>query len=138
MNRPHKDKRKFTYFENRQVFDTLVQIAKEKTAEQGRIVTVPELIREDTLAVANKFLRKHGKQPIEYDTGAGKFAPGSGRRGSAAECQVDIQGKIEVRDRLGNKLNEWKHVEQIPQLLRSYPKCKIVFVKQFHNVLDYV
>lgn len=126
MNQPDSKKRKFTYFENKDVFAALQEMADEETQKQGRVVTVPELIRETALKRANMFLNKHGKKPTDYDTTAGKFAPGG--VGSAARAEVDLKGKMNVFDRNGNKLPDWKKVEQIPQLLRVFPKCRITYL----------
>jgi hypothetical protein len=136
MNKPHEDKRKVTYFEHKQVFKTLQDIAKEETEKQGHLVEVPEIIRKSTLKLANKYRVQHGEKPIDYDPSSGKFAPGGAD--SAARCEVDLQGNIEVRDRRGNKMRKWKRISQLPRLLRLYPKCKVVYVSHFRNLLDYL
>ena len=136
MNQSHKDKRKFTDFENTEVLDNLAQIADEETASQGRTVTIPELIRERTLSLVNRYLRERGHPKIKYDTQAGKFAPGNAN--SATFCTVDSNGNIDVRNKLGKKMNEWKNINQVAQLLRSYPKCKLEYRNQLRNVLDYL
>ena len=126
MNQPDSKKRKFTYFEHRDVFAVLQEMADEETKKQGRVVTVPEIIRESALKRANTFLNKQGKSPIDYDTTAGKFAPGG--IGSAVRAVVDLKGRMTVTDRHGNKLPDWKKVDQIPQLLRLYPKCRVNYL----------
>jgi hypothetical protein len=136
MNQPDKNKRKFTYFEHKNVFATLQLIAKDETSIRGREVTVPELIRKETLVLANKYRRKHGKPEIEYDPSGGKFVPGGPL--SAARCEVDLQGNMEVRDRCGNRMRKWKRISQLPQLLSLYRKCKVVYVTHFRNLLDYL
>src|SRR5205823_14507977 len=136
MNQLHKDKRKFTYFENTQVFDTLTQIADHETARQGRTVTIPELIREKTLPLANRYLCERGQQEIEYDTHAGKFAPSSAN--SATLCTIDSKGNLDVRNKRGKKMDKWKKVTQVPQLLSSYPKCKIEYRDQLRQLADYL
>ena len=136
MNQPHKDKKKFTYNENKLVFDTLKWIAAEETKTLGREVTMPEVIRTETLKVANKYRREHGQPPIKYDTSGGKFAPPNAT--SATVCTIDSQGNMDVRERRGNKMTQWKHVKQLPELLRSYPKCKVLYRHQLRNVLDYL
>jgi hypothetical protein len=125
MNQPDKKKRKFTYFEHKKVFNTLERIAKDETSMRGRIVTVPELIRNLTKALANEYRSKRGKRLINYDTSAGKFAPS--KVGSPTDAFVYIDGRMEVFDKTGKKMNEWKNVTQLPELLRLYPKCKVQF-----------
>jgi hypothetical protein len=125
MNTPKKNKKKYTYYDHKQVLATLEQVAKEETTKRGhgRNVTAPELIREMTLNLANKHLIEGGKEPIRYDTSAGKFAPGG--IGSAANAVVDMKGRMTVYDKSGNKLDEWETVQDIPHLLRLYPKCRV-------------
>lgn len=126
MNQPDSTKKKFTYFENKQVFAALQDMAAEETARQGRVVTVPELLREAALKRANTYLSKRGKKTIDYDTTAGKFAPGG--VGSAAQAVVDMKGRMTVTDRNGNKLAEWKKLEDLPKLLSLYPKCRVRYL----------
>jgi hypothetical protein len=135
-NKPDKDKAKYTYFDNKDVLNTLKQIANERSKAQGGYVTVPEVIRKATLALANEYLRKHNKQEIKYEWRAGKFAPGSAS--SAARCEVDLQAKMNVFDKRGKKMREWNHIAQLPQLLRLCPKCKVVYAgdARFHRVYD--
>jgi len=45
---------------------------------------------------------------------------------------------LDVRNKRWKKLSEWKNVKQVPQLLRSNPKCKIEYRNQLRNVLDYL
>jgi len=125
MNQPDKKKRKFTYFEFEEVFSEFIKMAEEETARTGRVVTAPELIRRDTLKHANAHRVKNGQKPLDLDPSAGKFAPGG--VGSATQAVVDIKGKMNVYDRKGNKLTEWKKVEDIPHLLRLYPRCKVIY-----------
>ena len=125
MNQASKSKRKFTFFENREVFAALQQMAKAETEKRGHIVSVPELIREISLKRANEYRVKQGKKPIQYDPSAGKFAPGGIT--SAAQAIVDANGRMVVHDRNGNRLTEWRKVQDIPSLLRLYPKCKIKY-----------
>ena len=125
INTPGKQKRKVTYFENKKVYEALVKMAADETARQGRVVSVPELIREIALKRANAYLAKQGKKRIDYDPSAGKFAPGA--VSSATRAEVDLNGKMSVYDREGNKLPAWKKIQEIPRLLRSYPKCKVVY-----------
>jgi hypothetical protein len=125
MNQHHKDKRKFTYFEHKNVFSTLELIAEEETSMHGRIVRVPELIRRMTRVRANKYRTKHGQPEINYDTSSGKSAPPPG--GSATLALVNMRGGMEVFDKRGNKMKEWTKVDQIPDLLRGHPKCKIQY-----------
>jgi len=46
MNQPDRNKQKFTYFEHKEVMETLQQMAKEETEAPGHIVTVPERLGE--------------------------------------------------------------------------------------------
>ena len=124
MNQPDKAKRRFTYFENRDVFNTLTQIANEETEKRGEIVTVPALIREVALKRANEFLRRKGQEPIDYDPSAGKFAPSGAR--AAARAVVDLKGNLAVYDREGNKIGGYNKLAQVPQLLRAFPKCRVI------------
>ena len=134
MNQPGKDKRKFTYFENKLVFDTLQLVAQDEARTRGGAVTVSELIRNSTLDCANKYRRKQGQPDIKHDTSGGKFAPGSAS--SARQCVVDLQGNMDVSDKRGKKMDEWKKIKQLPELLRLYRKCKVVYAESLdlnHN-----
>jgi hypothetical protein len=124
MNQPDKSKRKFTYFENRDVFIALTQMAKEETEKRGEIVTVPALIREVMLKRANEFLRGKRQKPIDYDPSAGKFAPSGAA--AAARAVVDLKGNLAVYDREGNKISGYSKLTQVPQLLRVFPKCRVI------------
>jgi hypothetical protein len=125
MNQPDSKKRKFTYFEFEDVFADLQKMAKEETGRCGHVVTVPELIRRITLKQVNAYRAKHGQKPLDYDPSAGKFAPGA--VGSATQAVVDMKGKLVAYDRNENKLPEWKTVQDIPHLLRMFPRCKIIY-----------
>jgi hypothetical protein len=124
MNQPDKSKRKFTYFENRDVFIALTEMAKEETDKRGEIVTVPTLIREVALKRANEFRRGKGQKPIDYDPSAGKFAPVGAA--SPAQAVVDLKGNLAVFDRKGNKISGYNKLTQVPQLLRAFPKCRVI------------
>jgi hypothetical protein len=123
MNQPDRDKRKFTYYEHNGVFATLQLIAKDETSTRGRIVRASELIRNMTRARANEYHRKHGQPRIKYDTTSGKFAPSS--VDSATLALVTINGDLKVFDKQGKKMNNWRKVTQLPDLLRLHPKCKV-------------
>ncbi|SRR6266480_282783 len=77
MNQPHKDKKKYTYYDHKDVLTTLMIIAKDEASTRGRTVTVPELIRNLTSARTNTYLRKRGQREIKYDTSDGGFGPTS-------------------------------------------------------------
>jgi hypothetical protein len=147
MNQPKRYKRKLTYFEHKKVFNVLEQIAKNQTKRHHEVqkVTVPQLIREDTLKLANRYLIDHGKEPIDYDTSAGKFAP-KGIRSTplkkvepkAVRAVVDIKGNVTVYDKKGSKLPNWKKLEELPRLLSLCPKCRVVLKvgeQEFHGIL---
>jgi len=110
---------------NKDVKSTLELIAKDETSMHGRIVSVAELIRRMTRASANEYRRKHGQPEINYDTSAGKYAPHPS--GSATLALVNMRGGMEVFDNRGKKMNKWTKVDQIPDLLRCHPKCKIQY-----------
>jgi hypothetical protein len=123
MNQPSKDKKKFTFFEQKDVFSELQQAATTQTETYGRIIKVPEIIRTLTLNFANEIRKKQGKEPIDYNPASGKFAPGG--VGSAKQAVVNMKGEMAVFDKNGKRLPEWKSVTEIPRLLQVYPKCKI-------------
>jgi len=79
MNQPDRKKRKFTYFEFREVFDELKEIAHNESKNLSANVTVPEVVREMTLNRANQYRKLHGKKPLKLCPAAGKFAPGGNR-----------------------------------------------------------
>src|SRR6266576_6208847 len=116
MNTPDENKRKVTYFEHKEVYATLKQIAGDETKLQTYAVTVPEVIRTLTLLRANEYLRKHGRKQIAYDPSAGKFAPANAA--SPARALVNMRGGLKVFDKLGNQIKRWSKVAQIPELLR--------------------
>src|SRR5207237_10443735 len=124
---------KFTYFEHKEVFETLRQIAIEETDRPGHRVTVPELIRKITLKLANKYLVRHGKKPIDYDTSAGKFAPGDP---SPDKVVVDEKGAVTVHCK-GNKLPWSIRPQELESLLKRYPKCRLMSKiggQEFHSI----
>jgi len=132
MNKPDRNKRKFTYFERKEVMETLQQMAEEETEGPGYIVTVPELIRRSTLNLANRYLKRHDKKPIEYDPSAGKFAPGNP---SPDNLVVNEKGDVTLYCK-GNKLPWSITLQDIERLLRRCPKCRVkskIGDQEFHG-----
>jgi hypothetical protein len=126
MNQPNNDKRKYTYYEHREVYATLVQIAEEETKSQPYTVTVGQIIRTLTWLRVNEYRKKHGQKPIMCDPAAGaKFAPGNAALPHRAV--VNMRGGMTVYDKRGNKIKSWSNVSQIPELLRLFPRCKIEY-----------
>jgi|ERR1051326_7712488 hypothetical protein len=125
MNQPKRFKRKFTYGEHEAVVAAYDLEAATRTAREGRIVTRAEIAREASLKRANEIYKKHGKKTIDYDTSAGKFAPGG--PAAADQALVDLRGRMIVVDKKGEEMPKWKKVEEIPQLLRLFPRCRIVY-----------
>lgn len=66
-NQIHPDKASRTYSEWDDVLKVLQDEAKERKTSTGKKVEVATLIREATLAKANKILAKQGKQLLELD-----------------------------------------------------------------------
>jgi hypothetical protein len=133
MNQPNRNKRKFTYFEHKEVIATLQQMAKEETEGPGHIVTVPELIRRSTLKLANKYLTRHGKKQIDYDPSAGKFAPGNPLPDKVV---VNEKGDVTLYCK-GHKLPWSITLQDIERVLRRCPKCRVkskIGEQEFHGI----
>jgi hypothetical protein len=123
MNAPDKSKKKFTFFIHKDVFKIYEQIAKDESEKLGRTVTVPELLRRDSLERANSVLKKKGKRLLDLDPSAGKFA--SAGPNSVAQVIIRPGGRIEAYNKKGDRLREWKHLNQLEEITRLYRRVKV-------------
>lgn len=116
-------KSKFTYFEHKDVLTELKQMAKEESDKRGRTVTLPELIREVALKRANERRKKMGKKLLDLDPSAGKFA--SAGPGAVSQVIIRTGGKIEAYNKKGDRLPEWKKLEQLEEITRLFRRVKV-------------
>src|SRR6266480_5218219 len=125
MNQPNRKKRKFTYFEFREVFNELKQIAHDESKNLSTNVTMPEVVREMTLNRANQYRKLRGKKPLKLCPAAGKFAPGGYR---PARAVVTKSAQLEVFDKNGQLMPQYTGDvrKSLPQLLRRFPRCLVV------------
>jgi hypothetical protein len=117
----------------RKVFETLQQIGREETERPKYVVTIPELIRRSTLELANRYLERHGEEQIDYDTSAGKFAPG---KPSPDTLVVNEKGQVTLFSK-GNKLPWSIKLKEIDDLLKRYPNCRVkskIGGQEFHGI----
>lgn len=128
-NQPAKDKVKYTLFFHDDVLNEFAKMAEEETEKQGRPVTVPEIIRDATIKRANEHRKKQGKKLFDLDPSAGKFASW----GTAFVAQVVVHpgGRIEAFNKRGQRVGEWKRLDQLEKICRLFPRVRVKHVMAY-------
>lgn len=89
-NTLNQNKEKIIYAEWSDIRDELIVIAKERSKREGRRISESELLREITLAFANKHRKARGKAALDLDPTS---APGG----------VDMKRGVHRRNKMRSK-----------------------------------